>query len=364
MKPLPRLSHALRGHGAALALALIALAAPACAADAQPAAAGTAPSGPSEPLAEVAGKVITRAEVEALVAPQLTQIDRQRRALVEQALERVVEDRILEAEAAARGVALDAFLKAEIEDKAGQVTDAEIDAFYTENQARINQPLENIRPQIAQFLGQERREKLRGDLVAALRVKHAARILLDVDRVQVAEGDGSPAKGPVGAPVTLIEFSDFECPFCSRVVPAVDQAIATYGDQVRVVFRQFPLNIHPRAPKAAEASLCAADQGKFWEMHDAMFAAQRELAVEQLKARAAGLGLDAAQFDSCLDSGKHAAKVAADMADGQKAGVSGTPAIFVNGRFINGAVPFETLAKVIDDELMRKGITPKRAPAE
>lgn len=363
MKPLPRLSDALRAHGAAVALALIALAAPACAADAQPTAAAT-PSGPAEPLAEVAGKVITRAEVEALIAPQLAQIDRQRKALVEQALDRVVEDRILEAEAAARGVALDAFLKTELDDKAGEVTDAQIDAFYAENQARINQPLENIRPQIAQYLGQERREQLRGELVAALRVKHATRILLDVDRVEVAEGDGSPAKGPAGAPVTLIEFSDFECPFCSRVVPAVDQVVATYGDQVRVVFRQFPLNIHPRAPKAAEASLCAADQGKFWEMHDALFAAQRDLAIEQLKAKAAGLGLDAAQFDSCLDSGKHAAKVAADMADGQRAGVSGTPAIFVNGRFINGAVPFETLAKVIDDELTRKGITPKRAPVE
>jgi protein-disulfide isomerase len=364
MKPLPRLSDALRAHGAAVALALIALVAPACAADAQPAAPGAAPSGPSEPLAEVAGKVVTRAEVEALIAPQLAQIDRQRRNLVEQALERVVEDRILEAEAAARGLALDAFLKAEIEDKAGQVTDAEIDAFYAENQARINQPLESIRPQVAQYLGQERREKLRGELVAALRVKHATKILLDVDRVQVAEGEGSPAKGPAGAPVTLIEFSDFECPFCSRVVPAVEQVLAAYGDQVRVVFRQFPLNIHPRAPKAAEASLCAGDQGKFWEMHDAMFAAQRELEIAQLKAKAAGLGLDAAQFDSCLDSGKYAAKVAADMADGQKAGVSGTPAIFVNGRFINGAVPFETLAKVIDDELLRQGITPKRAVAE
>jgi len=131
-----------------------------------------------------------------------------------------------------------------------------------------------------------------------------------------------------------------------------------------VVFRQFPLNIHPRAQKAAEASLCADDQGKFWEMHDAMFADQRKLEVADLKAKAGSLGLDQAQFDQCLDSGKHAAKVAADLADGQRAGVTGTPALFINGRFINGAVPFADLARVIDDELLRKGIEPRKAAQE
>ena len=203
-------------------------------------------------------------------------------------------------------------------------------------------------------------ESRRAALISDLRVKHRARVLLEVDRKEVAEA-GSPAKGPVGAPVTIVEFSDFECPFCGRIVPTLKQVEEAYGDQVRVVFRQFPLNIHPHAQKAAEASLCANDQGKFWEMHDAMFEKQRELGVDQLKAHAAGLGLDADSFGACLDSGKHAQKVASDMSDGAKAGVNGTPALFVNGRFLNGAVPFEAIAKLVDDELARKGIAPRKA---
>ncbi|KAB2962601.1 MAG: thioredoxin domain-containing protein, partial [Thermoanaerobaculia bacterium] len=317
----------------------------------------------AEVVAEVAGSPITMAQLEQSLAAQLSQLERQRRALLEQGLDRLVEERLLTAEAAARGVTTEELLQAEVESKAGEVTDEEARKFYDENQARINRPYDQILPQIKQFLAQNKRQELRDDLVASLRVKHSARILLEVDRIAVAEA-GAPARGPAGAPVVLIEFSDFECPFCSRVVPAVQQVEETYGEQVRVVFRQFPLNIHPNAQKAAEASLCAHEQGKFWELHDAMFAAQRELGVEQLKTKAAGLGLDAASFNACLDSGKFAPQVAADLADGQKAGVTGTPAMFVNGRFVSGAVPFETLEKLIDDELSRKGIAPKKAAAK
>lgn len=359
MKPLQLLPQTPRALAAALILTVAGLAAPACAADTKPSAA-EAPE--AQKVAEVAGQPITLAEVEETIAPQLAELDRQRRGLVEQALERVVEDRILAAEAAARGVTVEAFLQSEIEAKAGIVTDAEVTAFYEENQARINRPLEQVQPQIVQFLGQQRREELRGELVSGLRVKHGAKVLLDVDRVEVSVA-GAPSKGPADAPVTLIEFSDFECPYCSRVVPAIEEVMSTYGDQVRVVFRQFPLSFHPRAQKAAEASLCANEQGKFWELHDAMFANQRELEVAQLKSKAAALGLDAAAFDACVDSGKYAAQVATDLTDGQRAGVSGTPAMFVNGRFISGAVPFATLAKVIDDELLRKGITPAKKVA-
>ena len=121
------------------------------------------------------------------------------------------------------------------------------------------------------------------------------------------------------------------------------------------MFRQFPLNFHQFAQKAAEASLCAEEQGKFWEMHDAMFKNQNDLAVDKLKAKAAELGLTADTFNSCLDSGKFASRVADDLKAGSEAGVSGTPALFVNGRFISGAVPYADIAKVIDDELQRKG---------
>ena len=140
------------------------------------------------------------------------------------------------------------------------------------------------------------------------------------------------------------------------MIPTLDKVTETYGDQVRLVFRQFPLHsIHPQAQKAAEAALCANDQGKFWEMHDAMFGDQRNLDVAQLKSTAAGLELDATAFGQCLDSGQHAERVNSDLQAGMEAGVTGTPALFINGRFLSGAQPFEAISKVIDDELRRAG---------
>lgn len=320
--------------------------------------------GKPELVAEIDGKPVTMADLEEMLAPQLAQIDRQRQQLLEQGLERLVQQKLIEAEATARGVTPDALVETEVTSKVGEISDAEIGQWYEANKGRVgNRPLEQLAPQIRSFLTQQRSAGALESFVGTLRGKYKTRILMDVARVEVGEG-GSPAKGPVGAPVTIVEFSDFECPFCGRVNPAIDEAIETYGDQLRVVFRQFPLNIHPRAPKAAEAALCANEQGKFWEMHDAMFADQRKLEIADLKAKASSLGLDQAKFDECLDGGKMAAKVAADMADGQKAGVTGTPALFINGRVISGAVPFADLAKVIDDELMRKGIESKKASKE
>jgi len=354
------LPSSIRQFAAIAALATAGLVSPACAASAESAgAARTSAKGGDEVVAEVGGKPITMTELETALAPQLSAIDRQRRQILEDGIENVVEEKLLEAEAAARGVTIDQLFATEIEAKAGEVSDEEVTQFYEANKARINRPIEQISAQIRNYLANQKRSQLRNDLVAGLRGKYATRILLEPVRADVSDPT-APAKGPASAPVTIVEFSDFQCPYCSRVVPSIDQALETYGDQVRLVYRQFPLNIHPNAQKAAEASLCANDQGKFWELHDAMFANQRELGVDQLKSKAVGLGLDAETFNACLDSGKYAAKVAADVAAGAANGVNGTPAMFVNGRFLNGAVPFEQIARLIDDELSRKGITPKK----
>jgi predicted DsbA family dithiol-disulfide isomerase len=349
-------SVASRQFVAALALAATGLSAPACAAEANSAAAGV---GTPQVVAEIAGKPVTLAELEEALAPQLAQLDRQRQQILVDGLDGLVEQKLLEAEAASRGVSIEELFQSEIEAKAGEVTDADAQAFYEANKARINRPIEQMMPQIKNYLANQKRAELRDGLLAGLRAKHATRILLEPVRADV-DDPTSPAKGPATAPVTIVEFSDFQCPYCSRVNPAIAQALQVYGDQVRVVFRQFPLNIHPQAQKAAEGSLCANDQGKFWELHDAMFADQRNLSVDQIKAKAAAVGLEAESFAACLDGGKYAPKVAADMAAGSAAGVSGTPALFVNGRFLNGAVPFEQIAKLVDDELARKGIQPNK----
>jgi protein-disulfide isomerase len=318
----------------------------------------------SRVLAKVGDRTITAGEVQEKSASDFEQLDlrlvqcqaeyeKSKHAALEANLKRMVQDSLVEKEAAAKNMTKETYLAAEM--KAPEITDAAIDAFYEENKARIppTTTKEQIAPQIRQYLQQQGQAEAQQKFMSALEAKHKVQYMIEPMRVQVAAT--GPAKGPENAPVTIVEFSDFECPFCSRLVPTMDEVTAKYGDKVRLVFRQFPLAMHQNAKKAAEASLCANDQGKFWEMHDAMFKNQQGLAVDALKAKAVELGLNAEAFNSCLDSGKHAGRVNADLKDGSVAGVSGTPAMFINGRFVSGAVPFSEVAKIIDEELQKKG---------
>jgi protein-disulfide isomerase len=159
--------------------------------------------------------------------------------------------------------------------------------------------------------------------------------------------------GNKNAKVTLIEYSDFECPYCARHFDTIKQIQQTYSKDVRIVFRHFPLSFHPNAQKAAEASECAGAQGKFWEMHDKIFEANKagKMSVDQWKQDAKDLGLDTNKFNKCLDSGAMASVVSADQAEGSAAGVGGTPATFVNGELIEGALPFESFKAKIDAAL-------------
>ena len=313
-----------------------------------------AKGGPEQVLALVDGQPISEAEVRAAASAQLQQMERDyrksERQVIETQLQRMIEERLVAAEAAARGVS-EAELLAGI--SAAPITDAEVDAFYEQNRARIPRPKEEIAGQIRQYLEQQRQTDARGELLSSLAEKHKLEIKLEPERVEVAAV--GPTKGPAGAPVTIVEFSDFQCPYCASLIPTLNQVVERYGDQVRIVFRQYPLGFHPHAQKAAEASLCAHEQGKFWQLHDAMFANQQALAVDSLKTKAAELGLAAEPFDSCLDSGKYADEVQSDLQAGTAAGVNGTPAMFVNGRFISGAVPLQQITELIDDELRRKG---------
>lgn len=172
-------------------------------------------------------------------------------------------------------------------------------------------------------------------------------------RISVSE-DNDPSVGPSSAKVVLIEFSDFQCPFCLRAQPTVEQLLSTYGDRIRFVYRHYPLPNHPNARPAAEASVCAGEQGKFWPYHDKLFANPSKLADADLKKGAADLGLDASRFNACVDSHKYKSEVDADIRAGEEAGVNGTPAFFVNGRMISGAQPFEVFKRVIEEELELK----------
>jgi protein-disulfide isomerase len=177
--------------------------------------------------------------------------------------------------------------------------------------------------------------------------------MLDAPRQTVAAA-GSPARGPSNAPIELIEFSDFQCPFCLRADPTIRQVLSTYGDRIRFVYRHYPLPNHPNARPAAEAAACADAQGKFWAYHDRLFANQSKLEPADLKQAAAEVGLDPAKFTACVDTHQTKDKVDADMRAGEEVGVNGTPAFFVNGRLLSGAQPFDVFKRVIDEELQLK----------
>jgi protein-disulfide isomerase len=273
-----------------------------------------------------------------------------RRATVEE----LVANLLIDQETKARSVDRSALVEKEITAKISPVTDVEIAQWYQANQNRVQgASLDQVRQPIRQYLTQERMQLARDQFLDTLRAKTPVRVLLEAPRQNVAAAKGA-AKGPANAPIEIIEFSDFQCPFCQRANPTVDQVLKTYGDRVRFVYRHFPLGNHPAARPAAEASQCAAEQGKFWEYHDTLFANPSRLGDADLKQHAAGLGLDTKQFNACVDTHKYKAQVDADMEAGEDAGVNGTPAFFVNGRMLNGAQPFDAFKRVIDEELELK----------
>ncbi len=282
--------------------------------------------------------------------------DTQRFQLLEAGVRDAVRRQLLDAEASRRGTSTEELLQDEV-NSGIQVTAAEVDAWYEDNQGRLQgRPLDALRPAIEQFLFEQQQEAGIEAFTAGLAADRDVAVTLEPVRANI-ETDGYPTLGPGDAPVTLVEFSDFECPFCGRFLPTVEQVKDAYAGRVRLVYRQFPLReIHPNAQKAAEASLCAEEQGKFWELHDLMFAEQDSLTVDDLKGKAERLGMDGQAFAACLDSDRYVDNVQADVRAGQRLGVDGTPALFVNGRPIpGGAVPFDAIAKVIDEELGRAG---------
>ncbi len=156
-------------------------------------------------------------------------------------------------------------------------------------------------------------------------------------------------RGEFKAPITFVEFSDFECPFCERHYPTLKKILSDNAGKVRLVYKHFPLSFHADAQKAAEASECADEQGKFWEYHDKLFDNQPGgYSIAKFKQWADDLNLNTAPFNDCLDSGKYAQKVQADFDEGQRKGVNGTPATFVNGQLVSGALPYEAFQQIID----------------
>jgi protein-disulfide isomerase len=326
---------------------------------------------PTSIVATINGTSITSEDLEKATANERQKLELQRlqfdagyarnkQQIMENGLSRLIDSRILEFEAKKRGIAKEMLLSEELNGKVKDPSDQDIGAFYEANKAQIGQPLEQSKEKIQQYLKSQNYNRAKGELVEKLKKDYGVNVLLEPMRAKI-ETAGSPAIGPEDAPVTVVEFADFQCPYCSRLAKTLKGVLDNYGTKVRLVFRQFPLSeVHPNAESAAEASLCAADQGRFWEMHDLLYESPGQLNPSDLSAKAANLKLDMQSFNQCVSSRKYANKVQQDFYEGIKLGIAGTPVVFVNGRFFSGALPLEDISRIIDQEIRS---SPSRATA-
>jgi protein-disulfide isomerase len=285
-------------------------------------------------FATVNGREITSADIEESLRPLVFNVQEQVYAARMQDLDLKINDALLEQEAQKRKITARALLDAEVTSKLTPVTEAEAQKFYEENKGRINGDFAQLKPHVVAYLEEQARQK--ATMAFALRLRQAAsvRTFLAAPEPPVLKiaTDDQPSKGDAAAPVTIVEFTDYQCPSCARQQPVIERLMAEYGGRVRLVVRDFPLEQHADAFKAAEAAEAAREQGKYWEYAAVLMQNQSELGADKLKEYAGRLGLDRAKFDAALDSGRFADKVRRDLQDGFRLGVSSTPSIFVNGR--------------------------------
>jgi protein-disulfide isomerase len=295
------------------------------------------------------------------VKKELAQLDEQyqeqRYQLRRGALEALLRRRAFDAKAKQKGVTTEELVEKDVAGKVAEPSDDEIRALYERAKAGGQQlpPLDQVKDDIARFIKNQKGQGALAEYYEGLKKEMNIEVLLPpYAPPKVAVDATGPAKGPNGAPVTIVEFSDYECPYCVKAEPTVKEILDAYPGKIRLVYRDFPLPMHARAPKAAEAAHCAEDQGKYWEMHGKLFASAGKLEVADLKAHAREVGLDGAKFDKCLDSGEKAKVVEMHKKAGEDVGVTGTPAFFINGRQLSGAQPVEAFKAIIDQELKAK----------
>lgn len=325
------------------------------AAPAAPAAAAkpAAAAGSSDVVATVGSVTITRGEVEENVSSELAEVETARYKILRGGVDELVANALFEQEAKAKGVTVETLQQTEVLDKVPAPSDEEVKKLFDDNQEQLQgQAFEDVKDRLVDFLKGRGTQGRYTAYIAELKKKYPTKIALRPPTVEVALGD-IPPLGPADAPITIVEFSDYECPFCKRAEASIEEVKKVYGDKVRLAYRHYPLPFHANARPAAQASLCANEQGKFWPFHDKVMAAN-DLSAANLQQIASDVGLDRKQFDDCVAAGKFADQIDKDLAAGQAAGVNGTPAFFINGRMLDGAQPFEKFQEIIDEELEAK----------
>ena len=300
-------------------------------------------------IATVAGVPLKGSMLKERLKPIIYRIQSDAYEIEKTKADQMVDDLLLIAEANRRQIGPEQIVRAEISEKVRTPTEAEVAKFYDDNKARIGGDFNSVRNQLVLYIQGQDRERLEKELSERLRKNADIRWLITEPQapVQAISTDDDPFTGPVGAPVTIVEFTDFQCPACAAMHPVLEEVLKSYGDRVRFVVRDFPLQQHEWARKAAEAANAAKAQGKFFEYAALLFQRQKALDVPSLKKYASELGLDRTRFDAELDKGIYAAEVKHDMDDGEMYGVGSTPSIFINGVLLT-TLSAEGLREAID----------------
>ncbi len=306
------------------------------------------PSGTSKVVARLDGEPITDDDLD--IKAELTRLEQEAYKARQEALDRVITARVLEKEAKKNGIDVEELLKVNVDDAVAKPAPAEVRAFYEQRKSRFRKPFEEVEEQAAAILEALNIREARLKYAAGLRKDSKVEILISAPRLPV-NLENAHRRGPADAPVTLVEFSDFQCPFCRRVQPTLESLFDEYEGKISWVYKDLPLtSIHPDAVGAAEAARCAGDQGKFWEYRDALFAESR--VTKQIHPKIVeALDLDTTAFEECLSTKKYNQAVQADGAEAKSLGISGTPAFIVNGILLSGAQPKEAFVRIIDAEL-------------
>src|SRR6266481_1411738 len=311
-----------------------------------------------QPVATVDGQPIYDEDLAASVEGQLQPLRNQEYEIKRKALDSLIEQKMLEAAAKKKGLTTEKLLDQEVNAKIPDPTDAQLEGYYVG--LKVTRPFAEVKTQLRDSFKQAKIRQAREDYLKTLRADSKVVVLLSAPRVEVAY-DPARLRGNPKAPVMIVEFSDYQCPYCHSVEPTVKEVLAKYGDKVSFSYRDFPLTaIHSQAMIAAEASRCALEQGKFWEYHDQLFTASK-LEKDDLIEYARNLKLDDKQFESCLTSEKYKVDIDKDTEAGRKSGVNGTPGFFINGVFLSGAQGQDAFTRVIDDEIGRKSTRPTSA---
>lgn len=316
----------------------------------------TAQTSRPEVVAEIDGVPLSARALEDRVRARLARIRQEEYDIRKEGLDALIGDTLIDAEAKQRGLTREALLTAEVDDKVQKPSASEIDRVYEHVKPRLGgRSRQQAGPDIERSLLSQASASRHEEYVRSLRAKARVVVRLDPPRTEVLTPASAPAYGPADAAVTIVGFSDFQCPFCHKAQATMDKILETYGKRVRLVHRDFPLEGHTDALPAARAARCAGEQKKFWEYQRGLMTEPGDLGPADLAARAKRLALDETAFGTCLGSERHAAEVKADLDAGMRLGVSGTPTYFVNGRMITGARPFEAFVEIIDAELAASG---------